>query len=135
MSSSFVCKTTERLADNINNPYCITLLKPGTLLNTVRSPMNRLFGLKVALFCSICLACDLRVHGAFRAKLDVGVCGVPPLLQLEAEELPDVVDSVSTLAATTGLAITLESNCERKPRLNTPHKDNILVRSTMYSAG
>ncbi len=60
------------------------------------------------------------MHGAFSVPTDVGIVwGVPELLEFEAEELPDVVDSASTLVATTGLAITLESNCERKPRLNT----------------
>ena len=48
------------------------------------------------------------------------VCPPPLALELEAEELPDVVDSASTLLAanTTGPALTrFESHCERKPRL------------------
>lgn len=48
------------------------------------------------------------------------ICPPPLALELEAEELPDVVDSASTLLAanTTGPALTrFESNCERKPRL------------------
>jgi hypothetical protein len=48
------------------------------------------------------------------------ICPPPLALELEAEELPDVVDSASTLLAAnaTGPALTrLESNCERKPRL------------------
>ena len=110
----------------------ITLLKPGTLLNIARSPNSRLLGLKVAVFCCCCslLACSLRINGAFSVPADVGVWGAAPLLEFEAEELPDVVDSASTLVATTGLAITLESNCERKPRLknektNKNKKENI----------
>lgn len=106
-----------------------TLLKPGTLLNNARSPPNRrLFGLVVVilLFCCCCLlmACALRAQEVFAPAMDVVIgvirCGIPPPLELEAEELPDVVDSASTLlaASTTGLVLTrLESNCERKPRL------------------
>lgn len=92
-----------------------TLLKPGTLLKIARSPKRRLFGLNVAVFCSWCwcLACNLRVMTA-----PTGV-GAPPLLEWEADELPDVVDSVSTLlVATIGLAMPFESNWERKPRLD-----------------
>ena len=47
---------------------------------------------------------------------EVGKCcitgAMPPLLQFDAEELPDVVDSASALVA----GVT-PSNCDRKPRL------------------
>ena len=111
----------------------ITLLKPETSLNIVRSPNSRLLGLNGAAFCCCSLlACCLRIHGAFSVPTDAGVWSAAQLLEFEAEELPDVVESASTLVATTGLAITLESNCERKPRLkkektnkNKKKKENI----------
>jgi hypothetical protein len=64
------------------------------------------------------------------------ICPPPLALELEAEELPDVVDSASTLLAanTTGPALTrFESNCERKPRLkirraHTKRKKKKIVR-------
>lgn len=119
--------------------YC-TLLKPGTLLNSARSPPNRrLLGLMLValLFCCCCLlmACALRAQELFNPPMDdvVGAirCGTPPPLELEAEELPDVVDSASTLlaASTTGLVLArLESNCERKPRLKRARKSEEIIR-------
>ena len=129
-----------------------TLPKPekGTLLNKVRSP-NRLVGLRALLVCCCCCCCccdddddevagggsgcccccfcitswwgnkDRANEGFIRAEGGAG--GVGPLLECEADELPDVVDSASILAAVVLvtpaglLVIRDESNCERKPRL------------------
>lgn len=72
---------------------CTTFPKPGTLLNRM------LLGLIRAL---------LAAGGYLRS-------GAGPELELDADELPDVVDSASTLLLAT--AGPFESNWERKPSL------------------
>ena len=106
-----------------NNNDRNTLLKPGTLLNNARSP-NRLTGLKVLL-----CAGDLWLE-AF--SLSWRRFFSRPALEFDADELPDVVDSVSPPATVDpGAPITAphESNCERKPKLHPTKLQNQLTTS------
>ena len=87
--------------------------KPGTLLNKALSP-NRLVGRHAELLGGCWTLALLRNAVGLLAGANggAGTCfKTPPLLQFDADELPDVVDSESKL-----FAVTL-SNCERKPRL------------------
>lgn len=69
--------------------------------------------------CGCCDKFRLRADEVLSDSIDGGKCDMPPppALEFDADELPDVVDSLSTFVVTAGLAMPCESNCERRPRL------------------
>lgn len=104
-----------------------TFPKPGTLLNKARSP-KRLVGLDAGLLAWVGCCWTSGLLRMLAAALlsaitdEAGKCcitgAMPALLQFDADELPDVVDSVSALFVPAALAITPpESSWDRKPRL------------------
>ena len=71
--------------------------------------------------------------------------GSGPTLEFDADELPDVVDSVSALAVTIALGVKVppvlllrglvESHCERKPRLQKKQTVIAPTHKRHYSTG